>query len=135
MKEATEPLDFAGCVGAHREASKAQHEAERWYAQKGREFADAEREYRKALATEIIKLKSEGIAITVARDLARGTVADLKHARDLAEGLKDAAAQSIWRHTADRRELEQFIDWSKRAAFLDALPPSEQPTTFGRRAA
>lgn len=130
-------MDFVAAVAAHREASEAQHDAERWYATKGREYALAEKAYREALAVAIVRIKSEGTAITVAQDLARGDkhVAELRYKRDLAEGLRDAAAQSIWRHTADRRELEQFIDWSKRAAFLDALPASEQPTTFGRRAA
>jgi hypothetical protein len=96
----------------------------------GLPLSDAERQ-------AITRLKADGVAITVAQDLARGDkhVASLRFKRDLAEGLRDAAAQSIWRHTADRRELEQFLDWSKRAAFLDAMPPQEQPTTFGRRAA
>ena len=130
-------MDFAAAVAASREASEAQHNAERWYAEKGRELAEAERAYRKALAERIIKLKSEGTPATVAKDLARGekAVADLCFARDLAEGLRDAAAQSIWRHTADRRELEQFLDWSKRASFLDAMPSQGQPTTFGARRA
>jgi hypothetical protein len=129
-------MDFAAAVAASREASEAQHNAEKYYAQKGREYAEAERAYREALAQAITRLRSEGNAATVAQDLARGDskVAHLRFQRDLAEGLRDAAAQSIWRHTADRRELEQFLDWSKRAAFLDAVPPAEMPT-FGRRAA
>jgi hypothetical protein len=137
VRPASEPFDFAAAVAASREASEAQHNAERWYAEKGREFADAERTYRQALAAEIVKCHAAGSAWTVAQDLARGTkeVADYRYARDVAEGLRDAAAQSIWRHTADRRELEQILDWSKRAAFLDALPPQGQPTTFGGKSA
>jgi hypothetical protein len=137
MKPASEPMDFAAAVAASREASEAQHNAERFYAAKGREHAEAERAYREALAQAITRLKSEGIAITVAQDLARGDkhVAELRFKRDLVEGLRDAAAQSIWRHTADRRELEQFLDWSKRAAFLDATPPADMATFGGRRAA
>ena len=137
MKPASQPLDFAAAVAESRAASEAQHNAERFYATKGRECAEAERAYREALAQAITRLKSEGIAITVAQDLARGDkhVAELRFKRDLAEGLRDAAAQSIWRHTADRRELEQFLDWSKRAAFLDSTPPSDMATFGGRRAA
>ncbi len=136
MKPATEPLDFAAAVTEHRNASRAQREAERFYAQKGRMVADTERAYRKALAAKITQLRGEAPA-TIAADLARGDseVVQLRYARDLAVGLRDAAAQSIWRHTADRRELEQFIDWSKRAAFLDAIPYQEQPTVFGARRA
>jgi hypothetical protein len=137
MKPASEPMDFAAAVAASREASEAQQNAERWYAQKGRECAEAEKAYREALAQAITRLRGDGVAISVAQDLARGDkhVAELRFNRDLAEGLRDAAAQSIWRHTADRRELEQFLDWSKRAAFLDAIPPQDEPTVFGRRAA
>lgn len=130
-------MDFAAAVAASREASEAQHNAEKYYAQKGREYAEAERAYREALAQAITRLKADGIAITVAQDLARGDkhVAELRFKRDLAEGLKDAAAQSIWRHTADRRELEQFLDWSKQAAFLDSTPIAGMTTFGGGRAA
>jgi hypothetical protein len=137
VKPASEPMDFASAVAASREASEAQQNAERWYASKGREYAEAERAYREALAQAIARLRADGIAITVAQDLARGDkhVASLRFKRDLAEGLRDAAAQSIWRHLAARRELLQFVDWSKRASFLDVEPPDGEPTTFGRRAA
>jgi len=135
MVTQSEPFDFAAAVAANRAASEAQQNAERWYAQKGRHYADAERAYREALAQAITRLKAEGVAISVAQDLARGDkhVATLRYERDVAEGLRDAAAQSIWRHTADRRGLDVLLDWSKRAAFLDALPPQERPTTFGAR--
>jgi putative intracellular protease/amidase len=130
-------MDFAASVAASREASEAQHNAERFYAAKGRECAEAEKAYREGLAKAITELKAAGATVTAARDLARGDkhVADLAYERDLAEGLRDAAAQSIWRHTADRRELEQFISWSKRAAFLDMEPPRESSVIGARRAA
>lgn len=136
MNPASEPFDFIAAVAESRAASEAQHNAERHFAQKGREWAEAERAYREALAQAITRLKAEGTASTVAADIARGDkhVAKLRFDRDLAEALKDAAGQSIWRHTAGRKELEQLLDWSKRAAFLDAMPPREMPT-IGRRAA
>lgn len=116
-----EPFDFVAAVAAHREASEAQYRAERFLAEKSREAAEAERCYREALAVTITRLQAGGKPATVARDLARGDkhVAGLLLARMVAEGLREAAAQSIWRHTADRRDLEQFLDWSKRASFLD----------------
>lgn len=137
MKPASEPMDFAAAVAASREASEAQHNAERYYAQCGRECADAERAYREGLAQAITRIKSEGGSISAARDLARGDkhVAGLCFNRDLAEGLRDAASQSIWRHTADRRELEQFLDWSKKASFLDSTPTREAQAFGSRRAA
>jgi hypothetical protein len=139
MRAVSVPLDFAAAVAASREASEAQRNAEKHYAQKGRECAEAERAYREALAQAITRIKATGAAVTAARDLARGDkhVAELAFNRDLAEGLRDAAAQSIWRHTADRRELEQFLDWSKRASFLDSTPPPgiASPVFGARRAA
>lgn len=50
-----------------------------------KEFAEAERDYRRALAVEIVKLKSEGQSVTLINDIARGNTAELKFARDLAE--------------------------------------------------
>lgn len=119
--EVSTPLDFAGAIAAHREASEAQHRAEQFLAEKSREVAEGELNYRRALATAITTLQAEGKPATLARDLARGDqlVSGLLLKRMVAEGLREAAAQSIWRHTADRKDLEQFLDWSKRAAFLD----------------
>jgi putative intracellular protease/amidase len=137
VKPASEPMDFAAAVAESRAAKEAQHQAEKYYAQKGREVAEAEKAYRGELAAEITRQTAKGTAVTAAKDLARGSehVAALAFNRDLAEALRDAAAQSIWRHTADRRELEQFIDWSKRASFLDMEPPRESSVIGGRRAA
>jgi hypothetical protein len=122
FKDWGNPFDWATAVAAHREASEAQHEAERFLARKAEEFATLEAEYRKAVARRIVELQAEGKPATLAKDLARGDVlvADLKRRAMIAEGMVEAAKQSIWRHTASRRDLEQFLDWSKRAAFLDA---------------
>ncbi|MDO6355131.1 hypothetical protein Q3V94_13615 [Caloramator sp. CAR-1] len=48
-------------------------------------YAEAEREYRLALAKEIVKLKDEKMQATLIPDVARGNVAELKYKRDLAE--------------------------------------------------
>ncbi|AAK79886.1 hypothetical protein BJV85_002070 [Clostridium acetobutylicum] len=53
--------------------------------QKAKEFASAEKEYRIALSKEIVKLKTEGMSVTLIPDVARGNVAGLKFSRDLAE--------------------------------------------------
>jgi hypothetical protein len=57
--------------------------------------ADTEREYRKELAKEITRLRSEGVPATLIPDLARGTVADLKHQRDLALELYRSGLASL----------------------------------------
>ena len=129
LQNVREPFDFIAGVAAHREASEAQHRAERFLAEKSREVAEYELEYRRALATAITTLQAEGKPATLARDLARGDhlVSGLLLKRMVAEGLREAAAQSIYRHTADRRDLLQFLEWSRRAAFLDIEPPEDRP--------
>lgn len=122
-----EPFDFITAVQEHRLASEAQHRAEQFLAAKHREAAEAERLYREAVSREILSLTATGKPATVARDLARGDkhVAELQFKRNIAEGLVDAAQQSIYRHTANRRDLLQFIEWSRRVSFLDIESPEE----------
>lgn len=127
LNDTREPMDYATAINVHRIEEDMQHKAEKYLAEKSKEAAEKERAYRQALAAEITSLRAAGVASTVARDMARGDahVSKLQMERSIAEGLRDAAAQSIWRHTANRRDLEQFIDWSKRASFLDTQNQSE----------
>lgn len=60
-----------------------------------REYAEAEKEYREALAIEILRLKDEKMSITLIPDLARGSVADLKFNRDLAEMKFNAGKEKV----------------------------------------
>ena len=53
--------------------------------QLGKEWAEAERDYRLLLAQEITKLKADGLPATLIADVARGNTADSKFKRDLAE--------------------------------------------------
>jgi hypothetical protein len=55
----------------------------------------AEREYRIALAQEILKLKFDGMQATLIPDTARGNTADLKFNRDSAKSLYDSARDSM----------------------------------------
>ena len=48
-------------------------------------YAEAEHEYRLALAREIMRLREEKMPVTLIADVARGNLADLKYKRDLAE--------------------------------------------------
>lgn len=112
------PYDYAEAKAAIERASVAQRHAEAAIKDAYRAYAADEQAYRMALAQEILKLKAEGVAMTVAQDLAKGTkaVADLRFKRDVAEGVREAATSAVWRHTADRRELEQLVSWSMRVA-------------------
>ena len=51
----------------------------------GRERAETERDYRSKLAQEMMRLKAEGLQVTLIPDVARGNLADHLFKRDLAE--------------------------------------------------
>lgn len=63
----------------------------------GEEYAQAYTDYRVELAKELIKLKDEGYAITLAGDIARGkpTIAKLKFAEITKEAIYLANKESI----------------------------------------
>ena len=113
----TGPWDFAQAITRSNAIKAAQAQAETFYKDCARDYAKAEEAYRIALAQEIVrKHEDDGVAWSVAPDLARGDkrVAELRRKRDVAEGMKDAALQALWRLAADRRDLGRFIDWSAR---------------------
>lgn len=51
----------------------------------GREKAENERDYRSELAKEMLRLKAEGMQVTLITDIAKGNVSDKLFQRDLAE--------------------------------------------------
>jgi len=61
----------------------------------GADLAEKERDYRRALAHEIMRLKDEGNKITLIPDIARGLLADEKFERDLAEEKLKAGKASL----------------------------------------
>lgn len=130
-----QPYDFVDAVEAHRVASEAQAGCEQAMRDAAEQLAEAEREYRVALAKEIMRQHTAGVAWTVAQDTARGdqTVADLKFVRDVAKGVLGAAEQAAWRHTADRKDTLEFIVWSRLVHGRDAA--GEQPRWSPRAAA
>ena len=121
-----QPYDFARAQSASRGVSDNQRAAEKFLIGSTRDYAEAERAYRKALADKIVALKAEGMAATACADVARGDrhVADLRYKRDVAEGIKEAAVQSAWRASGDRKAEQTFIEWSMRRdlAGLHAVP-------------
>lgn len=112
------PYDFSQARAAVTTASQNMKNAEDFTRNAHKDAAGAERAYRVALAERIVALHAEGVAWTVCQDLARGdkAVAELRYKRDVAEGVKEAAQGATWRHTADRRDLTELVNWSKRVA-------------------
>ena len=60
-----------------------------------RELAEKERDYRRALAHEILTLRENKTSVTIIPDIARGNLADLKFERDLAEEKLKAGKASL----------------------------------------
>lgn len=84
---------------------------------RGSAYANAEHDYRVALAAKIAELEANGAKVTTISDKARGdpTVAKLKLERDLAEVLYDTARDAMLVY---RKQIEVIRDqiereWSK----------------------
>jgi type IV secretory pathway VirB9-like protein len=113
------PFTFNEARIATRQAANAQAESEHQRAQAVERYAAAEREYRKALSQTIVRLHSEGIAWTATGDIAKGEVAKLKYERDVAQGMREVAEQRAFRTGADRRSLDQLVQWSMKRELAD----------------
>ena len=111
-----QPWDFGSAYDRCINSSRNQESAEDLIREAYSSFATAEEAYRTALATRILELKAEGIAITACAEIARGhkEVAKLRRERDIAEGMKEAAIHVAWRRNADRNDAQRFADWSQR---------------------
>lgn len=126
MSAHVQPYSFDEARTAITTASQNMKNAEQFLRDAFEKAAAAERAYRVALAETIVQLHADGAAWTVCQDLARGEkkVADLRYARDVAEGVKEAAQSATWRHTADRKDLGKLVDWSMRVAPDGQAEPS-----------
>lgn len=118
MTEHAIPYSFGEARDAARRFQTAQIAGEQALRDASDKLAGAEREYRKALAVEIVKLHADGVAWTVCQDLARGAekVADLRYERDVARGVFEATQTASWRHTANRKDCLELIVWSRTVA-------------------
>lgn len=135
----TAPYDFDQATALTRQASATQRATEDLLRSTSESFAKAERDYRVALAKEIVRQHAdEGVAWSVAPDLARGTpeVAQLRMLRDVAEGVREATQQQAWRASADRKDLTQLVCWSMRRDLAEGYEPhTEDGPRFGARRA
>src|SRR4051812_20117741 len=135
------PFDLGEARDAARMASSLQAGAETAMRDAFTNLANAERAYRVALAKERLRLHADdGVAWTATDDIAKGNenVAQLRYERDVAKGVAEAASSALWRHTADRKDVTQFITWSMRREMAEnggGQSPSGDVQTFGRRAA
>jgi hypothetical protein len=124
------PWDFGEAIQACRNASRAQEQTEQQVKEAAVKLAEAEEQYRLALAREIVRAHDQdGLAWSVCADVARGTVevARLRKQRDIAEGVYEAMRQAAWRRVADRRDAQRFSDWSQRREFAEQPVQTEAP--------
>lgn len=120
MTEPRQAYDFFECVDASRKGKEGQEAAEKDRKVATEAFALAKRCYEVELAKKIVGLIAEGKPATVAKDLARGDsrIANLGYELSVAEGVKDIAEQRAWRHTADRKDIQNLTEWSMKVAPL-----------------
>jgi len=78
-----------------------------------KKMAETERDYRRALQMEIVKLRSEKVQATLIPDIARGNTADLKFERDLAEARYKSARDSLDAIKAQANGLQSILKIQK----------------------
>lgn len=133
------PWDFAQARQACADASRAQRDAEDALKQAAHGAALAEEAYRKTLASAIVEAHAEGVAWSVAADVARGRpdVAKLRRERDIAEGVREALSQAAWRRAADRRDTGRLCEWAMRRDLAEGYgqvpEPGRLPEPIGAR--
>lgn len=135
----TRPYDWRQAQEAQATARAEQRASEAWVIDSWKAYAAAEQAYRQALATKIVQLKADGLAVTAAGDVARGDpkIAHLKYLRDVAEGTKEAAVMGGWRASKNRNAAQTFLEWSCRrdlAEYHGQAPEREpaDPTVYGK---
>lgn len=88
------------------------------FSKRGKAYAEAEQDYRIALAQKILLLRDQGYPATLISDLARGDkeVARLKFERDCAETVYDSAKEGINVFKKQIDVLREQIDREWRSA-------------------
>lgn len=84
----------------------------RLMARYGKELAEAERDYKVELRKEVLRLRSQGEAVTVIQQCVRGSgkVPELRFKRDTAQVMYDTAKENINVLKLQTRLLESQID-------------------------
>lgn len=82
------------------------------YKQRGREYATAYRTYRVLVAKELLRLKADGMPVTIAYDVARGNeeVADAKEKEIIAESLYKSCQEAINTYKLQIKILQEQIN-------------------------
>lgn len=87
-------------------------------ARNGQKLAQAEMEYRMALAREILAQRDKGTPVTIINDICRGDskIASLRFNRDVAQTVYDANLEAIqsWKLQARLMDAQIAREWGRR---------------------
>lgn len=92
-------------------ASKRLSEAADALFKLGKEKAESERNYRHALAIEMVRLRDEKLPATLIPDVARGNLSDLLFERDLAEVRFKAGIEAVDAIKSQTSSLQTIIKY------------------------
>lgn len=84
--------------------------------ERGQVKAKAERDYRVELSKEILRLRAEGMPVTIISDVCRGNgkIANLKMERDIAESLYESNMQYIYSTKINIEIVQKQIEATMR---------------------
>lgn len=82
------------------------------YKKRGQDYAEAYKKYRMMLAQELLKLKAEGMPVTIAYDIARGKeeVANAKEQEIITECLYKSCQEAINTYKLQIKILQEQIN-------------------------
>jgi hypothetical protein len=82
------------------------------YKKRGKEYAEAYKNYRVLLSQELLKLRAEGMPVTIAYDIARGTenVAKAKEQEIITECLYKSCQEAINTYKLQIKILQENIN-------------------------
>lgn len=107
-----EPLDVDDAREAARLLARQRRAAEDWHRELTEQAAEAEAEYRRALAGEFAKVEGGTAAEREAK--ARAGVADRSYQRDLKAGMVKVAVERLRGLEGERAMLRALTEWSMR---------------------
>lgn len=107
-------MDLQGRRNADRKLAELRREARRDFERYAEQEADAERDYRKAMAVRFAEAKGEGLSDKRAETDAKGATADLRHRRDIAHSLAFSARMRIAELERDAVSVRDIHSTSER---------------------
>ena len=82
------------------------------YKKRGKDYANCYKEYRVAVAKELLRLRDESVPVTIAYDIARGNedVAELKRKEIIAESLYKRCQEAINTYKLQIKIIQEQIN-------------------------